>query len=84
MWFVYLVSPPCTPVIEPKFDENSYNPLNRHKLSSLPRQRTDGWMEVKVWQFDTKMTPKTVSMKLMFKHPAKKDLLIHGIELRPI
>ncbi|PWA38264.1 protein kinase-like domain, Phloem protein 2-like protein [Artemisia annua] len=86
-WFVYLVSPPSTPVIGPKFDENSYNPLNRHKLSSLPWQRSDGWMEVKVWEFQTKKTPETVSMNLKLKHPVKKDLselIIHGIELRPI
>ncbi|GJR38641.1 kinase-like domain, phloem protein 2-like protein [Tanacetum coccineum] len=85
--YSYLVSPPNTPVIGQKFDENCYNPLNRHKLSALPRQRTDGWMEVKVWEFQTKKTPETVSMNLKLKHPAMKDLsglIIHGIELRPI
>ncbi|PWA93805.1 protein kinase-like domain, Phloem protein 2-like protein [Artemisia annua] len=86
-WFVYLVSPPGTPIIKPKFDENSYNPLNRHKLNALPRQRSDGWMEVKVREFQTKKTPETVSMHLKLKHPVRKDLcglIIHGIELRPI
>ncbi|PWA34649.1 protein kinase domain, Nitrogen network kinase 1, Phloem protein 2-like protein [Artemisia annua] len=86
-WYIYLASPPNTPVIVPKFDENSYNPLNRHKLNPLPRQRSDGWMEVKVWQFDTWETPETVSMHLKLEHPVKKDLsglIIHGIELRSI
>ncbi|PWA62707.1 serine-threonine/tyrosine-protein kinase catalytic domain-containing protein [Artemisia annua] len=86
-WYIYLASPPNTPVIEPKFDENSYNPLNRHKLNALPRRRSDGWMEVKVWQFDTWVTPKRVSMHLKLEHPFKKDLsglIIHGTELRPL
>ncbi|PWA77382.1 protein kinase domain, Nitrogen network kinase 1, Phloem protein 2-like protein [Artemisia annua] len=87
VWFVYLVSPPGTPVIRPNFDANSYNPLNRHKLNAVPRQRSDGWMEVKVWQFDTRKTPETVSMHLKLKHPVKKDLsglIVQGIELRPL
>ncbi|GKA36115.1 hypothetical protein Tco_0722606, partial [Tanacetum coccineum] len=62
------------PVIKPKFDGNSYNPLNRHKLNALPRRRSDGWMQVKVWQFDTSKTPETVSMRLEFEHPVKTDL----------
>nr|GEW20217.1 hypothetical protein [Tanacetum cinerariifolium] len=84
--YSYLVTPPNTPVIGQKFDENYYNPLNRHRLSSLPRQRSDGWMEVKVWEFDTRSTPTTVSMHLKLEHPVKKDLsglIILGIELRP-
>ena len=51
--FIYLVSPPVTPIIGPKFDENSYNPLNRYKGTAIRQQRSDGWMEVKVWQFQT-------------------------------
>ncbi|PWA60899.1 protein kinase domain, Nitrogen network kinase 1, Phloem protein 2-like protein [Artemisia annua] len=85
--YIYLVSPPNTPVIGQKFDENRYNPLNRHKLSTLPRHRSDGWMEVKVREFQTWSYPKTVSMHLKLKHPVKKDLsglIIHGIEHRPI
>ncbi|GKD30696.1 kinase-like domain, phloem protein 2-like protein [Tanacetum coccineum] len=86
-WYLYLGSPPNTPVIGRKLDKNSYNPLNRHKLNALPRQRSDGWMEVKVWDFQTEKTPKTVSMNLMVKHPVMKDLcglIIQGIEVRPI
>jgi hypothetical protein len=83
----YLVSPPNTPVIGQKFDEISNNTLIRHKLSSFPQQRSDGWMEVKIWGFQTKKTPTIVSMHLKLEHPAKKylrGLIIHGIELRPI
>ncbi|PWA91332.1 protein kinase-like domain, Phloem protein 2-like protein [Artemisia annua] len=84
-WYIYLVSPPVTPVIGPKSDENTYNPLNRYKGNALPQQRTDGWMEVKVWQFKT--TTESVPMNLYFEHPVKKDLkglMIQGIELKPI
>ncbi|GJY57850.1 kinase-like domain, phloem protein 2-like protein [Tanacetum coccineum] len=84
--YIYLVSPPNTPFIGQKFDENSDNPLSRHKLSSLPQQRTDGWMEVKAWEFES-MHSTTVSMHLKLEHPVQKDLtglIIYGIELRPI
>ncbi|GKC13511.1 kinase-like domain, phloem protein 2-like protein, partial [Tanacetum coccineum] len=81
--YIYLVSPPHTVVIGPKFDENTYNPLNRYKRNAIPQQRTDGWMDVKVWEFET--TNETVPMHIYFKHPGKKDLsMLQGIELRPI
>nr|GEY67970.1 hypothetical protein [Tanacetum cinerariifolium] len=86
-WYIYLGSLLHTPVIGPNFGENIYRTLNRHKLNVVPRHRSDGWMEVKVWQFETKETPKTVSMHLELNHPCKKDLSglrIQGIELRPI
>ncbi|GJW27567.1 kinase-like domain, phloem protein 2-like protein, partial [Tanacetum coccineum] len=84
--YIYLVRPPNTPFIGQKFDENSDSPLSRHKLSSLPQQRTDGWMEVKAWEFES-MHSTTVSMHLKLEHPVQKDLtglIIYGIELRPI
>ncbi|PWA59529.1 hypothetical protein CTI12_AA389070 [Artemisia annua] len=37
----------------------------RHKLSALRRQRSDGWMEVMVWQLYTWETPETVSMHIL-------------------
>ncbi|PWA39293.1 protein kinase domain, Nitrogen network kinase 1, Phloem protein 2-like protein [Artemisia annua] len=83
--FIYLVSPPVTPVIGPKLDENTYNPLNRYKWNALPQQRTDGWIEVKVWEFQS--TSKSVPMNLYFEHPGENNLsglMIQGIELRPI
>ncbi|PWA80113.1 protein kinase domain, Nitrogen network kinase 1, Phloem protein 2-like protein [Artemisia annua] len=83
--FIYLVSPPHTPVIGPKLDENTYNPLNRYKGNAIPQQRTDGWMEVKVCEFQT--TTKSVPMRLNFEHIGNKNfkgLRVKGIELRPI
>nr|GEV32087.1 protein kinase-like domain, phloem protein 2-like protein [Tanacetum cinerariifolium] len=46
-WYVYLSSPPNTPVIGRELDENTHNSFNRPKLIAVPRQRSDGWMEVK-------------------------------------
>ncbi|PWA41040.1 protein kinase-like domain, Phloem protein 2-like protein [Artemisia annua] len=83
--FIYLVSPPVTPVIGPKLDENTYNPLNRYKWNAFPQQRTDGWIEVKVWEFQS--TSKSVPMNLYFEHPGENNLsglMIQGIELRTI
>ncbi|GKA02039.1 kinase-like domain, phloem protein 2-like protein [Tanacetum coccineum] len=47
-WYIYLAGPPDTPTIGQKIDQNTHNPLNRPKLNSVPQQRSDGWMEVKV------------------------------------
>ncbi|PWA39880.1 protein kinase-like domain, Phloem protein 2-like protein [Artemisia annua] len=68
-----------TPVIGPKRDENTQNPVTRpSKLNVVPQQRSDGWMEVKV---------ETISMHLRLQHPGKKDLsglMVQGIEIIPI
>ncbi|GJV38453.1 kinase-like domain, phloem protein 2-like protein [Tanacetum coccineum] len=54
------------------------------KLDALPRHRSDGWMEVKVWEFKTwnasLSLPKRVSMRLKLQHPVKKDLSPRNIE----
>lgn len=86
-WFVFLVNPPHTPVIGPKVDENAYNPLNRPELNAVSQHRSDGWMEVKVWDFQIVTPPETISMHLKLMHPCRRDLcglIIEGIELRPI
>nr|GEW67312.1 protein kinase-like domain, phloem protein 2-like protein [Tanacetum cinerariifolium] len=83
--YIYLVSPPHTPFIGPYSDENTHNPLNRYKGNGIPQQRTDGWMEVKVWELQT--TTETVSMRFHFEHSDRKNLkglMVEGIELRPI
>nr|XP_043613602.1 uncharacterized protein LOC122585508 [Erigeron canadensis] len=53
----YLVSPQ-TPIIRTKAGQNTQKPLYRPKLKGIPQQRSDGWMEVQVWEFqvDTSMT----------------------------
>ncbi|PWA46697.1 protein kinase-like domain, Phloem protein 2-like protein [Artemisia annua] len=83
--FIYLASPPHTPFIGSKLDENTYNPLNRYKGNAFPQQRSDGCMAVKVWEFQ--INTESVPMDLYFKHPGEKNLsglMIQGIELRPI
>ncbi|GJZ87830.1 kinase-like domain, phloem protein 2-like protein [Tanacetum coccineum] len=76
-WYIFLVSPPVTPVIGSKLDENSYNTLNRYKGNAIPQQRSDGWMEVKVWQFNTKKTPETVYLHLKLKHSVIQPYFIN-------
>ncbi|GJV23344.1 kinase-like domain, phloem protein 2-like protein [Tanacetum coccineum] len=86
-WYIYLVSPPDTPVIGPKVDENTHKVLDRHKVNAVPQQRSDSWMEVQVWEFETGTTTNTFSMYLVFEHPGEKNLtglMVQGIELRPI
>ncbi|KAD6453725.1 hypothetical protein E3N88_08431 [Mikania micrantha] len=54
-WYVYLVSP-TTPVIRPKADQNTHNPVHRPKIKCIPQQRNDGWIEVQIWEFRTAAT----------------------------
>ncbi|GKD69373.1 kinase-like domain, phloem protein 2-like protein [Tanacetum coccineum] len=82
-WYIYLAGPPDTPTIGQKIDQNTHNPLNRPKLNSVPQQRSDGWMEVKVCPFKAER----MSMHLKVQHCERKDLgglIIQGVELRPI
>ncbi|KAJ0716154.1 putative phloem protein [Helianthus annuus] len=51
-WYIYLVGPQ-TPIIRPKADENTHNPVHMPKLKGLPQQRNDGWMEVQLWEFQS-------------------------------
>ncbi|GJT14470.1 kinase-like domain, phloem protein 2-like protein [Tanacetum coccineum] len=85
--YIFLVSPE-TPFIGQKLDQNTHNPpLNRPKVHNVPRQRKNGWMEVKVWQFQTPCSTQTVHMDLWLRNPKLEyihGIIIEGIELRPI
>ncbi|KAJ0687371.1 putative protein kinase RLK-Pelle-CrRLK1L-1 family [Helianthus annuus] len=59
--YIYLVRPQ-TPVIRPKADENTHNPLSRSKIKGLPRERNDGWMEVQIWEFRTTTTTSSYNL----------------------
>ncbi|PWA90839.1 protein kinase-like domain, Phloem protein 2-like protein [Artemisia annua] len=96
-WFIYLVSPPHTPIIGQNCDVKTYNPLNRYKGNAIWHQRSDGWMEVQVWNFHSSETKgwlnfligntKPISMHLKLQHPGErnlKGLMVQGIEIRPI
>lgn len=97
MWFIYLGSPPHTPIIGQNCDVKTYNPLNRYKGNAIPHQRSDGLMEVQVWEFHSSETKgwlnflfrstKPIPMHLTLQHPGEKNLkglMVQGIEIRPI
>ncbi|PWA99069.1 hypothetical protein CTI12_AA013140 [Artemisia annua] len=85
--YIYLVSPPDTPIIGQKLDQNAHGPLNRPKPNSVPRKRSDGWMEVKVEEFETPSSAETIYVDVWLKNPdydSLSGLIIQSIELRPI
>ncbi|KAI7724633.1 hypothetical protein M8C21_022772 [Ambrosia artemisiifolia] len=82
--YIYLVSAQ-TPVIRPKDDQNTHKPLNMPKFNRLPRQRSDGWMDVQIWEWGTTTTTSYMDHRLMLCDRKKFDgLIIEGIEYRPI
>nr|XP_043627225.1 F-box protein At2g02240-like [Erigeron canadensis] len=88
-WHIYLVRPQ-TPVIRPKVGENTHNPLSRPKIKGLPQQRSDSWMEVQVYEFQTTDTTEgvipslEVQLKLCVDSLGSLHLHILGVEFRPI
>nr|GEX87810.1 zinc finger, CCHC-type [Tanacetum cinerariifolium] len=83
--YIYLVSLLDTPVIREMLDQILHNPVNMPKLNAVPQQRSDSWMEVKVWEFQTPANTNTISMHLWVRHPRNKDLrglIIQCIKLR--
>ncbi|KAK9075450.1 hypothetical protein SSX86_003773 [Deinandra increscens subsp. villosa] len=85
-WYVYLVSPQ-TPVIRPKVDQNTHNPVNRPRIKGIPQRRNDGWMEVQIWEFQTAVTTEMIPMHIKLRASGGKDLsglIIEGFEFRPI
>ncbi|KAM0070254.1 putative phloem protein [Helianthus debilis subsp. tardiflorus] len=85
-WYIYLVSPQ-TPVIRPKSNQNAYNSVSRPKIKGIPQQRSDGWMEVQVWEFQTSNITKMIHMGVDLAHSNHKPIhgvFVQGVELRPI
>lgn len=86
-WYIYLVSPQETPVIKPKSNENTHNPENRPKIGGIPQQRSDGWMEVQVWEFQTATTSEIIPMRLSLTETCDMrfdGFIMQGIDFRPI
>nr|XP_043630387.1 putative F-box protein PP2-B8 [Erigeron canadensis] len=85
--YIYFVSPQI-PVIRSNGDDNILrNPANRLKIKGIPQQRSDGWMEVQIWEFQTGITTKTIPMHLRLERyivPTIRGLVIQGIEFRPV
>ncbi|KAD6454129.1 hypothetical protein E3N88_08835 [Mikania micrantha] len=86
--FIFLVRPPETPFIGRKVDQLSSNrSLSRSKLKGLPRPRADGWMEVQVWEFQTRTSPEMILMRVDLVSAINillKGLIVQGIEFRPV
>ncbi|KAD6453775.1 hypothetical protein E3N88_08481 [Mikania micrantha] len=84
--YIYLASPQ-TPVIRPKDEQNTYNPLDK-QMKGFPLQRSDGWMEVQIWEFRTAATTTEMShirLALITRNINNlRGLIIQGIEIRPI
>ncbi|KAK9068983.1 hypothetical protein SSX86_013099 [Deinandra increscens subsp. villosa] len=70
----------------------SPSPWNLHENNSIPKQREDGWMEVKVWKFkssgdDSYDQPRDgsipVNLKLITYEGTMSGLIVCGMEFRP-
>nr|XP_043637261.1 uncharacterized protein LOC122608237 [Erigeron canadensis] len=81
---VIFFSPPLTPVIINGRVNHTHWPMNRPIIKGLPQQRSDGWMEVQIWEF-CNTTTKWIMMDLDLSNYDKtfKGLEVQGIELRP-
>ncbi|PWA47358.1 protein kinase domain, Nitrogen network kinase 1, Phloem protein 2-like protein [Artemisia annua] len=85
--YIYLLSPPKTPIIGQNLGQKTHSSLKRSKFIVVPRQRNDGWMEVKVWEFQPPSSTDTIDMYIMLTTPDYNDisgLIIESIELRPV
>ncbi|KAL8209941.1 hypothetical protein R6Q57_006673 [Mikania cordata] len=84
--YIYLASP-RTPVIRPNDERNTYNPLDK-QMKGFPLQRSDGWMEVQIWEFRTAATTTEMThlrLALITRDiNSLRGLIIQGIEIRPI
>ncbi|KAK9068977.1 hypothetical protein SSX86_013093 [Deinandra increscens subsp. villosa] len=65
----------------------SPRPWNLHGNNIVPKQREDGWMEVKVWKFNSHDQLKNgsipVNLKLITYEGTMSGLIICGMEFRP-
>ncbi|KAK9069584.1 hypothetical protein SSX86_011488 [Deinandra increscens subsp. villosa] len=63
-------------------------PLNQHDAFGVPKQREDGWMEVMVWNFNSKYDKLEknyipMNLKLITYEGTMSGLIICGLEFRP-
>nr|GEU58155.1 phloem protein 2-like protein [Tanacetum cinerariifolium] len=84
---VFLVTPPPTPVIGPKTDQDHIQPRTR-KLKGHPRLRKDGWMEFQFCEISTG-TSESINMEIEFNGYRNENvnfvgLVVQGIEIRPL
>ncbi|KAL8246202.1 hypothetical protein R6Q59_007418 [Mikania micrantha] len=81
-WFIHLLSPQ-TPVIRGKHDTNNRKRNRGLNMKGLPQARKDGWMEVKIWEFQTGFVTLTHFMRLEL-NMSLKGLIVQGIEFKPL
>lgn len=66
----------------------SPSPWNLHENNSVPKRREDGWMEVKVWKFNSSHQLKndciSVNLKLVAYEGTMSGLIVCGMEIRPM
>ncbi|MFS7990919.1 putative protein kinase RLK-Pelle-CrRLK1L-1 family [Helianthus anomalus] len=63
------------------------SPWNSHENNSVPEQREDGWMEVKVWKFNSNQLKNgsiRVNLKLITYEGTMSGLVLCGLEFRPM
>ena len=64
----------------------SPSPWNLHENNSVPQQRKDGWMEVKVWKFNSNHQLREdciqVNLKLVTYEGTMSGLIVCGLEFR--
>ncbi|XP_076939194.1 putative F-box protein PP2-B8 [Bidens hawaiensis] len=76
------LSTPQTPVITGNAKtKRAYSPSIKPMIKGLPKMRSDGWMEVHVWEFQTRASIKMISTRLQFSSYDKglKGLLCKGL-----
>ncbi|XP_076909266.1 putative F-box protein PP2-B2 [Bidens hawaiensis] len=77
---------PQTPVISYTAKNKALNPSNMPKMEDLPKERSDGWMEVQVHKFQTRPNIKMVSARLSLSSydMGFQGLTVQCLEFRPV
>ncbi|MFS7990778.1 putative phloem protein [Helianthus anomalus] len=63
----------------------SPSPWNIYENNSVPEQREDGWMEVKVWKFNSNQLiygRMRLNLKLVTYDGTMSGLIVHGLDIR--
>ncbi|GKB74789.1 kinase-like domain, phloem protein 2-like protein [Tanacetum coccineum] len=63
-------------------------PLNIHDITRVPKQREDGWMEIRLWKFYSNSEFKDDSLSMNMKFTSHEGpmsgLIVCGLEFRPL
>ncbi|MFS7923075.1 putative protein kinase RLK-Pelle-LRR-I-1 family [Helianthus anomalus] len=77
---------PQSPFISCNVKNKAFSPSNIPQMKGLPKQRSDGWMEVQVHEFQTRDTIKMISTRLKFSSydMGLKGITVQCLEFRPV